>query len=275
MAVHTLSNDDLRFEIDDNGIATITITRVAKGNSISADMSPSLKRIWAEVRDNQAIRVAIFTADGERHFCTGAEVGGLTTDPDGLGLNNAPLDRVVFLSPHHNKVWKPVICAVNGLVNGGGLHFVVDADIIVASENATFMDTHVSVGQVGALENIGLAKRLPLGTALRMTLMGKAYRLGAARAHALGLVDEIVPKPADVLPKARELAELLLQNSPQAMALSKETIWKSLEIGYSQAQEYGWSLLRSHWNHVDFAEGPNAFGEKRTPQWDPDPNARR
>ena len=76
MAVHPLSNDDLRFEVNGEGIATITITRAAKGNSISAGMSPSLKQIWGEVRDNQTIRVAIITAEGERHFCTGAEVGG-------------------------------------------------------------------------------------------------------------------------------------------------------------------------------------------------------
>jgi enoyl-CoA hydratase/carnithine racemase len=171
-------------------------------------------------------------------------------------------------------VWKPVICAVNGLCVGGGHHFVVDADIVIASRNAAFTDTHVNVGMVGALENIGLAKRLPLGTALRMTLLGRAYRLSAERAWQLGLVDELVDRPADLLACANDMAQSMLANSPQAMALSKQAVWGSLERGYGDALEQAWALLRLHWGHPDFQEGPRAFGEGREPRWNPDPNAR-
>jgi enoyl-CoA hydratase/carnithine racemase len=136
------------------------------------------------------------------------------------------------------------------------------------------MDTHVSVGMVGALENVGLAKRLPLGTALRMTLQGRDFRLPAARAHQLGLVDELVETPAQALPAALEIAGSLLKNSPQAMTLSKQAVWGSLERGYADALEHAWGLLRLHWGHPDFSEGPRAFGEKREPRWNPDPNAR-
>jgi enoyl-CoA hydratase/carnithine racemase len=167
-----------------------------------------------------------------------------------------------------------VLCAVQGLCAGGGLHFVVDADIVLASENAAFMDTHVNVGFVGALENVGLAKRLPLGSALRMTLQGRHYRMPARRAYELGLVDELVAAPADVLPAALAIAQQLLQNSPQAMALSKQAVWGSLEQGYSAALEQAWSLLRLHWAHPDFSEGPRAFAEKRPARWNADPNAR-
>jgi enoyl-CoA hydratase/carnithine racemase len=163
---------------------------------------------------------------------------------------------------------------VNGLVTGAGLHFVVDADIVLASENAAFMDSHVNVGMVGALENVGLAKRLPLGSALRMTLMGRHYRMPAKRAHELGLVDELVATPAELLPAALEMAAQLKQNSPQAMALSKQAVWGSLERGYRDALEQAWALLRLHWAHPDFEEGPRAFAEKRTPHWNADPNAR-
>ena len=66
------------------------------------------------------------------------------------------------------------------------------------------MDTHVNVGMVGALENVGLARRLPLGAALRLTLMGRHYRMPARRAYELGLVDKLVPAPADLpAPRAR------------------------------------------------------------------------
>lgn len=270
-----LSVEGLRCQVD-QGVAVITIDRPKLGNSLGAGMSLGIRAMWSEIRDNDAIRVAVVTASGERHFCTGAEVGALVTTGDGkTGLNNRPFDQTVFWSSHQNKVWKPVVCGVNGLVNGAGLHFVVDADIVVASENAAFMDTHVNVGQVGAIENIGLTRRLPLGTALRMTLQGKSYRLPAARAYQLGLVDELVPSPADVLPKAMEIAQEIAKNSPHAVALSKEALWKSLDAGYSQSLEYGWSLLRLNWGHPDFEEGPRAFADKREPTWIPNPNARR
>jgi enoyl-CoA hydratase/carnithine racemase len=58
------------------------------------------------------------------------------------------------------------------------------------------------------------------------------------------------------------------------MALSKQAVWGSLEQGYGAALEQAWSLLRLHWSHPDFAEGPRAFAEKRAPRWNPDPNAR-
>jgi enoyl-CoA hydratase/carnithine racemase len=157
---------------------------------------------------------------------------------------------------------------------GGGLHFVVDSDIILASENAAFMDAHVNVGMVGALENVGLARRVPLGTALRMTLLGRHYRLPAQRAYELGLVDELVAKPADLLPAAQAMARAMLENSPQAMALSKQAVWGGMELGYRDALEQAWGLLRLHWSHPDFREGPRAFAGKRTPHWNPDPGAR-
>src|SRR6185436_7321501 len=83
------------------------------------------------------------------------------------------------------QVYKPVITAVNGVCAGAGLHFVADSDVVICSENATFVDTHVNVGQVTALEPIGLARRVPMGVVLRMVCMGKAERLSAQRAYEI------------------------------------------------------------------------------------------
>jgi len=255
-------------------LAVITIDRPERGNSLTPAMQSIARAIWSDVRDDPEVRVAIVTAAGERHFCTGFDVSEAEGEEAAEVFNNRPLADAVFWSPRQNRVWKPVICAVNGLCVGGGLHFVVDADIVVASENASFIDTHVNVGMVGALENVGLAKRLPLGTALRMTLMGRHYRLPARRAYELGMVDELVGAPADLLEAAEKMARAMLRNSPQAMALSKQAVWGALEQGYSAALEQAWALLRLHWQHPDFTEGPHAFAEKREPRWNPDPNAR-
>ncbi len=266
--------EGVRYE-KSGGIATITIDRVDRGNALAPNMQAMFRAIWADVRDNPEVRVAIVTAAGERHFCTGFDVGEADSDEaaDEIFVDK-PLRESVFWSPYQNDVWKPVICVVNGTCVGGGHHFVVDADIVVASRNARFIDAHVNVGMVGAIENIGLAKRLPLGTALRMTLVGSSFRLPAERAWALGLVDELADTPADAMATALEMAGQMLKNSPQAMALSKRAIWGSLERGYEESLEEGWALLRSHWTHPDFEEGPKAFAEKREPAWNPDPDAK-
>ena len=255
-------------------IAFITIDRPERGNALLPQMQPIMKAIWSEVRDDPWIRVAVILASGERHFCTGFDVSEADGDDADSVFVDRPLAESVHWSPQQNQVWKPVICAVNGLCVGGGLHFVVDADIVIASENASFLDSHVNVGMVGALENVGLAKRLPLGTALRMTLVGKDYRLSAARAHQLGLVDELVPACSELRDAAETMARSIMKNSPQALALSKQAVWGSLDRGYQDALEHAWSLLRSHWSHPDFEEGPRAFSEGREPNWNPDPDAR-
>lgn len=266
--------EGLLYEVDEDGIALITLNRPHEGNSLTLDVHRGLHDVWTEVKENDAVRVAIITGAGERHFCTGASVAGLKTG-EGSALTHGTFQEVNHLSPYQNKVWKPVICCVNGLVAGGGLHFVVDSDVIVASQKAQFMDTHTTVGQVGALENIGLARRTTLGTALLLTLAGRGYRMSADRAYQLGLVDLLEPDAALALAKARELAKMMAANSPNAMMLSKQAIWGSVEEGYERALERGWGLLMLQWSHPDFEEGPKAFGEKRAPIWNPNRNARR
>jgi E-phenylitaconyl-CoA hydratase len=248
----------------DGHLARITLNRPGRANAMSSAMRVRIKEIWGEVRDEPEIRCAIVTAAGTRHFSTGLDVSEVVAA--GGIANNRPLTDAVFWSPRQNRVWKPVICAVNGLVAGGGLHFVVDADIVVAVDTASFVDTHVNVGMVGAIENIGLAKRLPIGTALRMTLQGKNFRLTARRAYELGFVDELVA-PADLMRTAEQIAADIVKNSPKAVSLSQQAIWNSQEAGYQQSMEYGWALARMHWAHPDFTEGTRAFAEGREPRW--------
>jgi enoyl-CoA hydratase/carnithine racemase len=265
--------EGVRYEKDE-GVALITLDRPERGNALAPAMHAMFRWIWEDVKADPDVRVAIVAAAGERHFCTGFDVAEAEGDEAADQIfKDAPLAESVHWSPYQNEVWKPVLCAVNGLCVGGGLHFVVDADIVLASENAAFLDAHVNVGMVGAVENIGLARRLPLGSALRMTLVGRSYRMPARRAFELGLVDELVATPADLLPTARAMADAIKQNSPQAMARSKQALWGALEHGYTQALEKGWDLLREHWSHPDFLEGPRAFAERRTPRWNPDPAA--
>lgn len=262
----------LLFEVDD-GVALLTLNRPHEGNALTPALLVELEAAWKRVESDPAIVVAILTGAGERHFCTGAAVGDLEFGKG--GLQNVPYEVANRFSPRMSRVSKPVICAVNGLVNGGGLHFVADCDIVIACASAQFMDTHVSVGQVSALESIGVARKAGVGAALLMGLAGRAYRMPAERAYQLGLIDLLEPTAAEVMERARALAAAMKTNSPQAMALTKRAIWSSTELPDPAAPVFAWELLKSHWPHPDFEEGPKAFFDKRPAAWNPDPNARR
>jgi enoyl-CoA hydratase/carnithine racemase len=268
---HPTADPPLRYETD-GAVAILTLDRPARGNALDPAMLKALEAAWVRVESDPAIRVAIVTGAGERHFCTGADVAALEV---GLGgLHNVPYEQANRFSPRMAKVGKPVICVVNGLTNGGGLHFVADSDIVISCRSAMFMDSHVTVGQVSALESQGIARRAGIGAALLMGLAGRSYRMTAERAFALGMVDLLEETAADAMVRARELALAIAGNSPQAMALTKRAIWATAEMSDPQATHHGWELLKSHWVHPDFTEGPAAFAAKRPPAWNPDPNAR-
>lgn len=246
-------------------LAWITIDRPERGNSLLPSMHHTMRQIWKDVQLDPEIRVAIVTGAGTRHFCTGADVDAIAARGR-VSQGRGPVENELFWSPRQSGVWKPVICAVNGTCAGAGLHFVADADIVFASPNARFLDAHVNIGMVGGVENAGLAYRLPLGSVLRMTLVGRDYEMPASRAYALGLVDELA-EDGELLTLTEETARSIAANSPTAVTLSKQAIWRTREMGYRDAVEYAWSLVRMHWSHPDFAEGPRAFADSRTPEW--------
>ena len=176
----------------------------------------------------------------------------------------------VHWSPRQNRVWKPTVTAVNGMVAGAGLHFVVDADIIVAAEHAVFLDTHVNVGMVGAIENIGLAKRLPLGSALRMTLCGKKFRMPAERAYQLGLVDEVVPADK-LLETADEIAHQIAANSPAAVQLSMQASGAASRCPTRRRWSTAGRCCGCTGTIPTSRRDRRAFAEKRDPVWYEEP----
>ena len=146
----------------------------------------------------------------------------------------------------HQEVWKPVITAVNGICCGGGFHWVADADIVIAASDAQFFDPHVSVGQVVAIEAIGLMKKMPVEAVMRMAFMGKYERMGPERAYELGMICEIVDPPEQLRERAQEIGETIAKNSPAAMAATKKALWGALELGLTDACKAGAGHLVSH-----------------------------
>ena len=121
-----------------------------------------------------------------------------------------------------------MIAAVNGVCAGGGLHFVADADIVIAADTATFVDPHVSLGQVSAYEAIGLVRRAAAEPIMRMALVGRHERIDARRALALGIVSEIVPLD-HLAPRAQALAERIAEHDPEHLRAVKRACWQALE----------------------------------------------
>ncbi len=258
--------ENLLYEKQDR-VAILTLNRPQRKNAFNRSMADELKRAWDEIKKDPEVVSVLLTGSGDQAFCTGMDIADVA---DGSALGTGRQDRSVapwfHLTAIQNRCWKPVVTAVNGMVCGGGLHFIADSDLVLCSETATFFDTHVKVGLVAGLEPVGLARRIPLEAVLRMALLGGSERMDARRAYELGLVGEVVPQ-AELMPRARELAARISEHSPTALALSKRAIWESLEVGLDEALERTWSIIREHTDHPDLREGSLAFVEKRKPRW--------
>jgi enoyl-CoA hydratase/carnithine racemase len=238
-------------------------------NAMNALMRDEFETAWRVLDDDPDVRVIVHTGAG-RAFQTGVDVTEIATDGEGFQRYRDSVENFDFhFTAWHNDLWKPVITAVNGICAGGGFHWIADADIVIAASDAQFFDPHVSIGQVVAIEAIGLMKKMPVEAVMRMAFVGRYERLSAQRAFELGMISEIVHPPERLQDAAQELAEKIARNSPAAMAATKRALWSALELGLTDACKAGSNELVSMWGHPDQEEGPRAFAEKREPQWVP------
>ncbi|MDZ7674779.1 MAG: enoyl-CoA hydratase/isomerase family protein [Acidimicrobiales bacterium] len=251
----------------DGHVGWLVFDRPDAGNAMDATMLAELERAWSELDADPEVRVIVNTGEGAA-FQTGLDVVQLARDRDALReQSRRTRDAELELSAWQCGVRKPVVAAVNGVCAGGGLHFVADADIVIAASDATFLDPHVSIGQVTAYEAIALARKSPMEAVVRMALTGSHERVTAERAYRLGIVSEVV-EPDRLRDAAAEVAGKIARNSPAAMEASKRALWGALELGLTDACRAGAQDLVSVWGHPDQTEGPLAFTERREPQWE-------
>jgi enoyl-CoA hydratase len=213
----------------DGPVGWLVFDRPDRGNAMDAAMMRELEDAWRELDGDDAVRVVVNTGNGSA-FQTGLDVAQLAKDKDALReQSRRTRDAELRFTAWHNDVGKPVLAAVNGVCAGGGLHFVADADIVIASSDATFVDPHVSIGQVSAYEVIALVRKSPMEPITRMALAGRHERLTAERAHQLGVLSEVV-EPGRLRERAQELAELIAENDPDHLARTKRALWAALEV---------------------------------------------
>lgn len=244
-------------------VLKLVLNRPDRFNALDREMQRALETIFRGAGDDPTVRAIVITGEG-RAFCSGADMGGLQDAATG------PTDPAQVHVPKFTNrqvgIWKPTICAVNGVCAGAGLHFVADSDIVIASEAASFLDTHVNVGQVTALEPIGLMRRMPLGAVLRMVVLGKGERLSAAQALAVHMISEVTP-PEALVERALALGDLAASVSPASVQASLKAVWEAFELPLTKAYENGFDILIRHRSHPDALEGTTAFIEKREPNW--------
>jgi len=161
-------------------------------NAMNSHMRDEFETAWRTLDEDAEVRVIVHTGEG-RAFQTGVDVMEIAEDGIGFERYRESTEKFDYrFTAWQNHIWKPVITAVNGICAGGGFHWVAEADIVIAASDAQFFDPHVSVGQVVAMEAIGLARKIPFEAVMRMALVGRHERVSAERALALGMISQVV-----------------------------------------------------------------------------------
>jgi enoyl-CoA hydratase len=203
---------------------------------MSARMRDEFADAWLELDHDPRVAVIVHTGEG-RAFQTGVDVAEIASDGVGMERYRESLEHFdLHFTAWHQRVEKPVITAVNGICAGGGFHWIADADIVLAASDAQFFDPHVSIGQVVALEAIGLMRKMPVEAVMRMAFVGRYERLSAQRAYELGMVSQVVDPPECLRDEAQALAETVATNPPDALRAVKRAVWAALESGLTDAR---------------------------------------
>ena len=223
------------FTVADDHVATITLNRPEVLNAFNQQMCDEFAMLWPIIREDDGIHAVVLRAAGDRAFSTGVDVKAPIQYSTNVWSQADPGD---WLSPKGNQVWKPVVCAVQGMAAGGAFYWINESDIVICSPEATFFDPHVTYGLTAVLEPIGLTHRVPLGEALRMALMGLDERVSADRALAIGLVTEIVDR-AELWERAHQIAAAIAAKPPAAVQGTVRAIWESLDVGRTVALQRG------------------------------------
>jgi E-phenylitaconyl-CoA hydratase len=248
-----------------NRIATVTIDRPEALNAIDPATNDELIRIWADVRDDPDVWVAILTGAGERAFSSGADLKELIPLL-GRRAREGNLQTFNFGGITRGfDCWKPLIAAINGYCLAGGLELALACDLRIAADGAHFGQPEV---RWAIIPGAGATQRLPraIGVAAALDLVLTGRQIDAQEALRIGLVHRVVP-PDELQAAARALAESLLENGPLALRTAKRAVLEGFDQPLAQGLDLELQLFGSVLQSEDAAEGPRAFTEKRPPRY--------
>jgi 2-(1,2-epoxy-1,2-dihydrophenyl)acetyl-CoA isomerase len=253
---------DHRVESAD-GVATITLDRPQAYNALTADLLDSLVDTLKTLERDPSVRAVVFTGAG-KGFCAGQALDDERSLPRGkvpqlgtvLERRFAPFVTAIMSS---DKIF---VAAVNGIAAGAGFAIACACDFRIVAETASFTTAFVKIGLV---PDTGLSFTLPriVGYAKAVELCLLSEILDARRADALGLCTKVVPA-ADVVSEARSLAARFSQG-PRALGLIKRELRHNGLGQLREALDYEAQLQAAAGETADFAEGLDAFRNKRAP----------
>jgi len=241
-------------------IAIFTLNRPQAMNAIDMATMQELHDVMADFRDDPELWVGIVTGTGEKAFCGGADI------KDTLSYMKEHRDNpeAVPTTPWRGlEVWKPLIAAINGLALGGGLELALACDIRIASDTARLGTPEVTLGLMpgwGGTQR--LPRVVPWCKAAELLFMGRL--IDAQEAYRIGLVNKIVPLD-ELMPTAREWAEIICQAAPLAVRAAKEAMLRGTGMTLEDGLRLENSLEAYLLGTEDFTEGTTAFVEKRKP----------
>jgi enoyl-CoA hydratase/carnithine racemase len=252
-----------RYELSPGGVATITLNRPDRLNSLTFEVYEELRDTCAALNDEDAVRAVVITGEG-RAFCSGGDVESIIGElfsRDMKGL--VAFTRVTgALIRNIRALRRPVVAAVNGTAVGAGAVIALACDFRIASATAKIGFIFPKVGLCGA--DMGAAYLLPrvvgLGRASELLFLGDI--VGAEEAHRIGLFGQVVP-PEECLPKARALAERLASGPAFAHAMTKQMLESEHGMTLDQAIEAEAQAQAICMQHPDFRAAYDAWAAKR------------
>jgi enoyl-CoA hydratase/carnithine racemase len=254
-------------------VAWVTLNRPDVLNAFNSTMLREVRDVWLRLRENEDVNAIVLTGAGEKAFCTGIDrdeaLGDAASEvPVGSPAGNPFMfdDPGAWLGPKANDLWKPVIAAVRGIACGGAFYLLGEVDVIIASEDATFFDPHVTYGMASSFESMHMLQRMPLGEVIRMQLLGSYERLSAKRAHEIGLVSEVVPNES-LLDAAGWVAETIAKQPPLAVQGTLRAIWAAQELPRSSALQLGSAFVNLGNTEESLRQGQEAFSKGDRPEW--------
>ena len=243
-------------------VAFIRFNRPDKLNAMNSKMKDEIVAALQVMEADDAVRVLVFTGQGEKAFVAGADINEFK---DRTALEQWDLYRQPFLYDAVDRFTKPVIAMINGYCLGGGCELALACDIRIASDRAQIGQPEINIG---ILPGGGGSQRLPrvvgLGKAMQLILTGD--RIPAAEAHRIGLVDEVFPHD-QLEAKTLEIASRIAEKSSVAVRLAKQAVKASARMGLDEGLRYEQAVFSLIFTTRDKEEGVRAFLEKRPPKW--------
>jgi len=250
--------------LDNTGqIATITLNRPDKRNSISAQMISELQTVLDEIERSHA-RVGIITGAGKA-FCAGMDLDMLADIAKQSPTENQEDSRRI--ARMFRRIWsytKPLIAAVNGPALAGGCGIATLCDFTLAAPEAKFGYTEVRIGFLPAIVSVFLTRQIGEKRARDLLLTGRIFE--PAEAKELGLANEIVPAD-QLLARAKELADVLIAASPSSLTRAKRLLTSAAAASVDADLERAVLENARIRCTPDFQEGVASFLEKRKPVW--------